>query len=132
MRQSKLLAALFIALSLIQLTGCGRKPEPAVAREKSELAEFYKVYQHFKKSQERAPAELDDLATTQYEMLYPGTMKALQEGKFVVVWNVNTKDGATVLAYDKDAPEKGGPVLMADGAVKIMSATEFAAAKRAP
>jgi hypothetical protein len=49
-----------------------------------------------------------------------------------VVWNVNTKDARTVLAYDKDAAEKGGAVLMADGTVKTMTAPEFAAVKPAP
>ena len=132
MCQSRLFAALFVLVGLFLTTGCGGKEDPAVVREKVEFQEIYRVYQHFVKSQEKPPAELSDIATTQYEMLYPVTIKSLQDGKFVVVWNVNSKDARTVLAYDKDAPEKGGAVLMANGTMKTMTAREFAAVKPAP
>jgi glycerol-3-phosphate dehydrogenase len=131
MCQSRLFAGLFILVCLIQTAGCGGKEDPALVREKVEFQEIYRVYQHFIKSQEKPPAEMSEIATTQYEMLYPATLKSLQDGKFVVVWNVNTKDARTVLAYDKDAAEKGGAVLMANGTVKTMTAREFAAVKPA-
>lgn len=132
MCQSRRFAVLFVLGCLFQATGCGGKEDPAVVREKVEFHEIYRAYQHFVKSQEKPPADVSDLATTQYEMLYPATIKSLQDGKFVVVWNVQTKDPRTVLAYDKDAAEKGGAVLMADGTVKTMTPLEFAAAKPAP
>ncbi len=88
------------------------------------------MYAHFIKSQQKAPSQLSDLAKRQYEGIYPGAVAALKQGKYVVVWGVNSKDSGTVLAYEKDAPTKGGAVLMADGTVKDMTADELNAAKK--
>ena len=39
--------------------------------------------------------------------------------------------GQKVLAYEKDVPQKGGAVVMADGTVKAMTPEEFQAAPKA-
>jgi hypothetical protein len=52
----------------------------------------------------------------------------------VVFWNVDvtvTDNGKYVLGYEKDVPQSGGLVLMADGSVKHMTASEFTAAPTA-
>jgi hypothetical protein len=73
---------------------------------------------------------MSDLASRQYEGIYPGAVHSLKQGKYVVVWGVKDKDSGTVLAYEKDAPTKGGAVLMADGTVREMTADELKAAKK--
>ena len=52
----------------------------------------------------------------------------------LVYWGAGLSDGpdaaSTVLAYQKDVPEKGGEVLMQDGTPKKMTADEFKAARK--
>lgn len=127
------LALLLLFVALVPLAGCGNSNgAPAVTRDEDVLKQIYAMYRHHIKSQERPPAELEDLAKRQYEGNFPGAVRALTAGEYIVVWNVNSKDSGTVLAYEKDVPEKGGAVLMADGAVKTMSVAQFQSAKSSP
>lgn len=64
--------------------------------------------------------------------------EALRTGKYVFLWNVGARDivadsglPSTVLAYEADAPTKGGYVLMADASVRSMTPEEFQAAPKA-
>ena len=83
----------------------------------------------------RPPAKAEDLAP-----LYENDKKitaALKDGTIVVFWNSSFKNmpagtSNTVLGYEKDAKDKGGLVLMADGSVRTMTAKEFNAATKAP
>jgi hypothetical protein len=61
---------------------------------------------------------LDHLKTKRIEFYYGVGLLQMTEGT-----------SNTVLAYEKDAPEKGGLVLFGDGSVKKLSADEF---KKAP
>jgi prepilin-type processing-associated H-X9-DG protein len=66
----------------------------------------------------------------------PDVYQAIGDGRLIVVWGVRLADqpaGAarSILAYEKDAPTRGGNVLMADGSVRTMSLSEFQAAPRA-
>jgi hypothetical protein len=61
---------------------------------------------------------LDHLKTKRIEFYYGVGLLQMPEGT-----------SNTVLAYEKDAPEKGGLVLFGDGSVKKLSADEF---KKAP
>jgi hypothetical protein len=53
---------------------------------------------------------------------------AHKKGKYVVVWGVSGTEAGKVLAYEKEAPTKGGAAVMADGTVKTMTADELKAA----
>jgi len=64
--------------------------------------------------------------------------QAINDGTYVILWGADPArpgpGGAanTILGYVKDAPEKGGVVLMLDGTVNLkMTAEEFKAAPKA-
>jgi hypothetical protein len=107
--------------------GCGKKDTPQ-AKAEDLLTKVYEVYQLYIKNHQSPPTKLADFKT--YEGSHPAAVDALKQGKYDVVYGVSGKDGATVLAYEKDAGSKGGLVLMADGTVKQMSAEQFNAAKK--
>jgi hypothetical protein len=51
---------------------------------------------------------------------------AVKEGHYVVCWRASRANGKAVFAYWKGVPEKGGPVVLADGTVvENMSAQDF-------
>jgi hypothetical protein len=119
-----------LAVVAIMAAGCkgATDPDPAVQRQKSVLTEIFELYQDYtKRNQQQPPKQLSDLK--QLKQIYPVGYEALQKGDYVVVWGVAGKDPGTILAYEKNAAEQGGPVIMADGAYKTMTADEFKAAK---
>jgi hypothetical protein len=120
---------LVVALPVLAV-GCRGNALPSGSPQARDLKEIHEMYKHFVKSQQKPPHQLSDLAKKDYEGIYPTTVQALKQGKFLVVWDVQGTDSGTVLAYDKDAPTKGGAVLMADGTVREMTAEEFKAAKK--
>jgi flagellar basal body-associated protein FliL len=82
----------------------------------------------------KPPTKAEDLAPF-YEN-DAGVTAALKSGAFVVFWNASFRDmkagtSNTVLGYEKEAPEKGGLVLIADGSVRPMNANAFKAAVKA-
>ncbi|HEY2158130.1 MAG TPA: hypothetical protein VGH33_21050 [Isosphaeraceae bacterium] len=81
-----------------------------------------------------APKALKDILSR--EQGYPAAIGALRSKDVLLYWGVGLADGpdaaATVAAYGKDVPEKGGEVLMQDGTAKAMTADEFKAARKPP
>jgi hypothetical protein len=57
----------------------------------------------------------------------------LKSGDFILIYSVKLADikDPLVLGYEKDAPTKGGLVLMTDGKVVALTAAEFKKAKLA-
>ncbi len=108
------------------VVGCGMGGDPEFEIQKSELGSIYQIHRQYVKNNERPPTELAELK--QYEPIQPMGMRVLREGKYQLVWGVDARDGGTILAYETDAKDKGGAVLMADGKVKKMSASQFQAA----
>jgi hypothetical protein len=114
---------LFVVLAVLPAS-CGRTDQdPNVDVEKRELEELSGIYRMHVKNHQRPPAGLDDL--TQYERIHPRALQLVREGKYIVVWGVQNKDGGTVIAYEKDAPTNGGWAVMADGTVKRLNADAF-------
>jgi hypothetical protein len=120
------------ALLPVLAVGCGGSSAPAPRpRQDIELQQIYDMYKHFMKSHEqKPPRQLSDIANKQYEGISPTAVQALKQERYLVVWGVDisTNDSTKVLAYEKDAPTKGGKVLMADGTVQEMSADQLQAA----
>jgi hypothetical protein len=112
---------LFVVLVALA-AGCGRTDANGDPQTR-ELERIYEIYQLHVKNHQRPPAELSDLK--QYERIHPSILRLLQEGKYIVVWNVNDKNSGTVLAYEKDAPTNGGWAVMANGTVKRLNADAF-------
>ncbi len=79
------------------------------------------------------PARPADLAI--YEGPFPVAVIGLTNKRIVYQWGQPLKTGAEaanrVLAYESEAPSRGGWVLMQDGTVKEMTADQFKAAPRA-
>jgi len=83
----------------------------------------------------RPPAKPDDLYASLGGAQTPAA-QGLASGKYVFFWNVGLAQmtegtSNTVLAYYKDTPTAGGPVGMADGSTKVMTADEFKNAPKA-
>jgi hypothetical protein len=108
--------------------GCRGSTVSADSRASIDLKDIHEMYMHFIKSQEKPPAQLSDLAKKEYEGIYPAAVNGLRQGKYVVLWGVKDKAAATPLAYEKDVPNQGGAVVMADGSVRAMTPDQFKAA----
>lgn len=142
---------------LLALAGCGREPAsappqsdqpvppgqavgrllPALGRDQAlhELREIGRLYQLYLASSGKPPAKLEDWQELKKD--YSKGYQALAEGRYVFIWGADpesmstTGPANTILAYEKDAPVKGGVVLLGDGSVKNMSLQEFQATAKA-
>jgi hypothetical protein len=123
------LCPLVVALPVLAV-GCRGNPASATSRTTADLQEIHEMYQLAAKRQQKPPHQLSDLTKKDFEVIYPSAVRGLKQGKYVVVWDVQGEQSGTVLAYEKDAPAKGGAVLMADGTVKDMTAEELKAAQK--
>lgn len=138
MSSQKFLAILVFFSGMI--AGCGSKdqvitPDKAAESRLNDVGEIYRVYSlTFKKP----PKTKVDLAKV--ENVSPSGMTPILSGEIEVYWgseltDLNEDPGGTpsdkILAFEKDAPTKGGQVLMLDRTVKSMTVEEFAAAPKA-
>lgn len=134
-------------LLLLPLCGCGRRQVPA-QEEKPDVqgglrkmfpsvdraassAELRIIGQHYIGYQAggKSPSRLEDLSELKRD--HPKIHKAIQDGVYVVNWSVPlTGSAQTILAYVRDAPTKGGVVLLVDGSTRNMTAAEFEAAPK--
>jgi hypothetical protein len=117
---------LLVALSLLA-AGCkGRTSpvDPEIARQDTDLTRLHEIISGYVKNNQRPPKQVSDLR--KYDPIHPGVLPAVEKGTYTVVWGVSTEKSSTaVLAYEKDAPQQGGVVLLANGTVKKMSADEL-------
>ncbi|WP_165069278.1 hypothetical protein [Paludisphaera rhizosphaerae] len=137
------LLAVGVALLGLVGIGCDSSPETEPVTEAnrsahalSDVGELYRQYTFDKK---KPPTTIADL--TPLESLAPLGLKALQDGSVIaragvviedVLEGPATKDPADdVLAYAKEVPSSGGPVLMHNRTIREMTADEFKAAKLA-
>ncbi len=128
---TKKTCVLWLFVGVAVLIGCSKSDNSTVPPEKAELGQIHEIYKLFIKSNQRPPKDFADLNQKAYSEVNPMAFNGIKDGKYVVVWGVSDNSSGTVLAYEKDAPEKGGNVLMADGTIKTMSAAEFQAAYKA-
>lgn len=104
-------------------------PEPTVA---DELTEVAGMLRDFTARVGRGPTRLSELA--EEAQLYPRGYEAIRSGSVVVVWGVvlpMTGGSGSVIAYQSQAPTAGGVVVLQNGEVKQMSASDFASAGKA-
>src|SRR5437879_406675 len=94
------------------LPACGQRRDAKAELKTGELSDIQEMWFLFVKAHNKAPTQAGDLK--QYEVTQPFGYKALQEGKYVMVWGVKDKSPSILLAYEKDAPKEGGAVLMSD------------------
>jgi hypothetical protein len=109
---------------------------PAVGREfvLEDLRQLGIYYQSHLIAAGQGPAKLEDWQELKKDL--PNLYQALEDGRYVMIWNTSSAlmaegPSRTILAYEKDAPTKGGVVLLGDGSVKNMTLKEFQSAPRA-
>jgi hypothetical protein len=93
----------------------------------NDLKEILLAYHNYlAKNKGAAPAKAADLGP----FLEKRALARLENKSVVFVYDVTLKDmiqgsSNTILAYEKNAPEKGGMVAYGDGSVKKLTADEF-------
>ena len=117
---------------VLVLAGGGRAADVTT----NDLKQIGLAYHRLQRRHQQAPAKAEDLVP--YFENSKKLLDHLKSGRIVFLYNVRLVQianmGGTsnvVLAYVKDAPTKGGLVLMADGSVRKMTADEFKKATKA-
>lgn len=123
---------------LIALTGCSSNSSSDSSSggftPSDALQEVGNMLRDYQATNGQPAGRVADLVT--YENLYAIGFQALKAGDVVVIWGSPMAgegggSGETVVAYEKTVPESGGAVLLENGTLKSMSASEFASAPKA-
>lgn len=134
--------SLFAALTVPLILGCSeRVGEPVTDANRAEVAleDVGQMFRMYTFEKHKSPTTVADFASL--EQMSPLGLKALRDGDViarsgVVIQDIEegpaTKDPADeVIAYAKDVPTSGGPVLMHNRTIQQMTADEFKSAKLA-
>lgn len=114
----------------VAVSGCGPGVDSRPPTAADNLADLKEMLEELKAERKRPPASVAELRPL--EPIHPMAVRQLTLGLTVYAWGVGLDPASpAVLAYPKDAAEKGGPVLLQNGEVKTMTAAEFAAAPKA-
>lgn len=125
---------LLVCVCTVPMLGCGGLPdeEPkSLLGPSSEQAlnSLKDMLQGIEKEKAPMPRGLPDLA--QWGPGYPAAEVFLQSGEVVYAWGtkIDSSKADMLIAYEKNAPQEGGYVLMQDGTVKKVTKDEFAGLK---
>jgi hypothetical protein len=125
-------ACVLLVLTLIVPVGCGPSTSEPESREELAITQVGRIFHMRKRTQKTPPQGIKDIEGL--KGVAPAAVEAIKSKEVIVYWGVGLDEGSdgasTVLAYQKDVPEKGGEVLMQDGTAKKMTADEFKAAKK--
>ncbi len=119
------------ALVLLSGPALAEKPEVDPTKITNDLKEIVLAYHNYAdKNKGAAPSKAADLETFISEKNKKRLVGLLENKGIVFVFDVkitDMKDGTsnTIIAYEKDAPTKGGMVAYGDGSVKKLTADEF-------
>jgi hypothetical protein len=132
----------FLAACCLALlsAGCGggsnppRTPENVARDNLTQVGELCRNYQFARK---KPPLKLSDLSTSR--SMAGNGYHALETGDIILLYNAmlpdldedpGHADTSEILAYGKDVPTGGGPVLLLNRTIKSMTPEEFKAAPR--
>jgi hypothetical protein len=137
-------AFVFLAAALGASLGCSGKDgngggggggDPKTA---NDLKEIGLAIHQYNGDFAKAPTKADDIKKYLEPKNADAVMARLNSGEIVVFWGVSIADmmkagstGDTVLAHHRDAPTKGGQVLMGDASVRKVTAEVFKTLKLA-
>jgi hypothetical protein len=122
------------AATLLAL-GCGSADSttgpPGTPGAKEALTDLVSLLDHLKTENKSPPAQIQDIEPV--EPLFQASYVALVRGDIVYVWGttINQSSPEKILAYEKAVESGSGWVLMQDGSLKTMEASEFQAAPKA-
>lgn len=119
--KKQIICLLAVAIGVV---GCGGNRVATVDPRTANLTDIFEVYSLFAKNHQRPPKQLSDLTRREYETTNPAGVRGLKSGEYVVVWGTVIGE-SSVLAYEKDVPQSGGMVVLADGNIKSMSASDL-------
>lgn len=125
---------LVLLTAIAMVTGCGGSQptlgySPKSKDRMSEVANMYNGY--ITASKGSLPKKLSDLDP--FEPANQYGYAGIRDGEIIMGWggSKTAESGSIVQAHDKNAAQAGGFVLMQDGTVKEMTASEFGSAKKA-
>lgn len=125
---------LLLAGTAVMLLACGSVRDAAVRnRAEKDLAQIAQYYDDYTLSESAPPKSADELIRYFGKQREQPT-QGLVNGRCVIVWGVRMESNSgkkEIMGYDVETPEKGGYVLYVDKTVDRLSASEFAAAKKA-
>jgi hypothetical protein len=135
--------AMLVAIALAAMLACAgpmQKVRQAAqrAKEQNDLKQIAIEYLNYESTNGKSPATLDEFLTFFDKSVGPNPISAdLKSGKYIIYLDVKLKNlpsgtQNTVLGYEATVATAGGPVVMADGSARVMSAEEFNAAARPP
>jgi hypothetical protein len=121
-----------VAISVGLAAGCGGSNSGTVIDTggKAALEDFGAMLKSLADEGRKPPARLAELEAV--EPIIPVGGPAIRSGDIVYYWGAGYAAGGNqVVAYEKKVPTDGGYVLLQDGSVKEMSASEFQSAPKA-
>jgi len=98
---------------------------------KESLADLVSLLNHLKSENKKPPARVADIEPI--EPLFQGAYLGLVRGEIVYLWETTIDPAGKdkVLAYEKAVESGSGWVLMQDGSLKTLEASQFQAAPKA-
>jgi hypothetical protein len=131
------LSTAVIGIVLAMGAGCSKTGGVAsITPQETTLQEVADLIRATTQANGRGPTKVADFDKVQ--SMYPQGYQAVKSGEVVVIWNTGVKGegevakgGGSIIAYEKDAPNSGGYVLLSSGQIKKMTADEFKAAPKA-
>ncbi len=113
-----------LILALAAASGCGRSPEAAPGTEPTPVEQVGQLLRTCNEMGKPAPRTLKE--AEKLPGAPPKAIEALKSGAVVIYWGVNLNEygGASAIGYEKDAPEKGGAVILGDGTVTELTAEQ--------
>jgi hypothetical protein len=125
-----------LCLAVAGCNGPGGRPLTEDETAKAALGDVGELYRLYTVETNKPPARTADFLPM--GRMNPMGVKAIESGDVIVRFGANLPDtgeepgkgpGDEVLAYHKDVPTSGGPVLMLDRTTRTMTPEEFQAAK---
>ncbi|HEY1377241.1 MAG TPA: hypothetical protein VGF55_10630 [Gemmataceae bacterium] len=109
------------------LAGCSRPAAPTeIDPAQGVLSDIWEMYDGYVLQHHKPPTQMSDFKGLQVP--FPRGHTELTAGRYVVRFGTPLEPAGKLLAYPKDAPQKGGMVLLNDGTTKSMTADEIQAA----